>query len=170
MAKAGRKRKAVRRYPNGQPVHADPREVVVASRMRQFGFSKDRAKSGWAGYEIGRMALQGVFGPDHIAQKAIDAVEDYVQAMADYMRYKCPGQPMPKAMDYLAGRGIALTEEPSEAKIRRIVVRYNDALGKLAGASGLDKMVFHEVAFHDRKCAPHRVEAVENCVRLLMGR
>lgn len=174
MAKAGRKRKTVKRQPNGQPYRppADPREVVIGARLRQFGYSKEKATHPWAGYELGRMVLAGLFGPpqENDAHRAIAAAEQYVQIVADYMRHKCPGQPMPKAMDYLAGRGTSLTPDPSRSYVNRIVERYEAETKKLAQAGGIARMVFHDVVFHDRKCAPDRIEAVETCVRLLMGR
>lgn len=171
-SRAGRKRKTVKRYPSGQPVHTDPREVVLAARNRQFGYSKDKAKHPWAGYEFGRMVLAGMFGPidNDRAHAAIAAAQEYVEIVYDYMRHKCPGQPIPKAMDYLAGRGTSLTADPSASYIKRIVERYDASLAKLNRAGGLDKMIFHEVVLHDRPCARDRMEAVENCVRLLMAR
>lgn len=172
MSRAGRKRKLVKRQPNGQPYRppADAREVVIDARMRHFKVTKQRAVEQWAGYEFGRMAMKGLFGHPSDAQRAVDAVEEYVQAVADYMRVKAPQMPMPRAMDYMAGRGTSLSAGPSDAQVRRIVIRYEDAIAKLAPAGGIARMAFHDVVFHDRPCAPDRVIAVETCVRLLQGR
>lgn len=150
--------------------------MVVAARMRQFGYTKKRAREQWAGYEIGRMALAGHFGTDFEAEKVLSAVEGYVKATAAYLRLKSPLHPLPKAMDYLAGRGTSLASELSEKQVRAIEAAYeayvgnsDGVKGKLSDVNGLDRMIFHEVAFHDRTCGTERIQAVKNCVKALQG-
>lgn len=172
-SKEGRKRKiGVKRQPNGQPYRppADPREVVTIARMRQFRISKEYARKQWAGYEIGRLALRGVFGTDSEAQMAIDAVEHYVMTAAAYLRLKSPQYPLPKAMDYLAGRGASLDSDPSDRQVKAIADQYQAIHVKLGKASGLDRMIFHEIAFHDRTCRTDQIQAVKNCIGALLGR
>ncbi|MDI6026737.1 hypothetical protein QBK99_11100 [Corticibacterium sp. UT-5YL-CI-8] len=183
MAKAGRKRKqGVKRQPNGQASRSAPlmrekvKATVIDARMRQHGLKSDAADSQLAGYAIGRMALAGDFGRDW--QPAITAVEDYVMAVADYMRIKCPLEPMPKAMDYLAGKGTSLRPEPSLKTVDRIVRNYEAMTTLVASVDGLtpmekgrrfrERIMFHEAAFHDRLCGTEGKQAVISCVGRLM--
>ena len=169
--RAGRKRKMdVHRYPDGTVHrHEDVRNVVVEGRQRQYGFTKKRAREQWAGFEIGRMALAGHFGSDHEAQKVLDIVEDYVEAAVAYLRLKSPQYPLPKAMDYMAGRGASLNSEPSDRQVAAIVERYQTFIDRLAKVDGLDRIIFHDVAFHDRSCRTDRIHAVKDCVLALRG-
>lgn len=175
MAKPGRKRKAgIKRYPNGQPHKGtldeqkdNAKATVLGARVRIYGLSKLDADTDLAGYEIGRMALAGMFGRDD-RQRALSAVSSYCEAIANYMRIKVPTMPIPKAMDYLAGRGLSLREEPSLKSVDRIVKRYDEMKDALAPASGIERMHFHEVAFHDRSCGTDAQQSVIRCVKLLM--
>lgn len=169
MAKAGRKRKqSIRRQPNGQPYRGNdekPVDTVVAVRMRMYGLTKQNAGTELAGYEIGRMALRGVFGAEY--QPAVDAVYEYVTAAADYLRIKSPMHPIPKAMDYLAGRGASLAPEPSLKSVQRIEEKYDRLLAKLNRADPQDRIIFHEIAFHDRNHGMRGENAVKSCVEAL---
>lgn len=173
MARAGRKRKqGVKRQPNGQPSRSVYREeeaaltTVVEARMRLYGISKERAKLDLAGYEIGRMALAGVFGDNPAPY--IAAVQEYVTATADYMRIKNPQQPFPRAMDYLAGRGASLKAEPALKTVDRIERRYEQLHARLRRADANDRIRFHEVAFHDRMCGVDWQQSVVRCIEWLM--
>lgn len=174
MAKAGRKRKRGRRQPNGQLARSTPAirenvlQTVVEARMRIYGLTAAQARSELAGYEIGRMALRGDFGQDY--QPYIDAVYDYVMATSDYMRIKCPQQPMPRAIDYLAGRGATLRAEPSLKTVDRIVERYERKLALLEPVDSHARMVFHQIAFFDRSCETEHKHLVISCADALMGR
>jgi hypothetical protein len=177
-SRAGRKRKTgIKRQPNGQPYRppVDEREVAVDARMRQHGLSKDEATQVLAGYAIGRMALYGHFGAHY--QPAIDAVDAYVNAVADYMRIKHPQMPFPKAMDYLAGKGSSLRPEPSLKTVEKIEKRYafyvgQEANGRMTGilyrADAPDRMRFHEAAFYDNVRDEKSMEAVKRCVKVLL--
>lgn len=174
MARAGRKRKSGKRQPNGQLARSiasqrdDTMETVIEARMRQYGMTRAQARSQLAGYEVGRMALRGDLGQD--CQPYLDAVYAYVMATADYMRIKCPQMPLPKAMDYLAGRGASLMPEPSLKTVDRIVKRYEDMAQKLRSANPAERIVFHEVAYHDRNHGDDGKRAIVNCAERLMSR
>jgi len=169
MAKAGRKRKiGVKRYPNGRP-YQEPENIkatCIDARVRQFGISKAMADTELAGYAIGRMALAGEFGADYTP--AITAVYEYVTATADYMRIKWPMQPMPKAMDYMAGRGSSLAPEPSLKSVERIEKRFEGMQAKLAPLRSNYRMYFHDAAYHDRLSDEFAREAVKVCISRLM--
>ena len=172
--RAGRKRKAsIKRQPNGQParvtavIRENTKETVIGARVRQYGLSAANADTELAGYAIGRMALAGHFGKEY--QPSLDAVLDYVTATADYMRMKWPSAPMPKAMDYMAGRGTSLNPEPSLKTVERIERRYWDLSVRLGNASAESRMWFHEAAFHDRLCGERAEQSVIICVKVLMG-
>ena len=170
--RTGRKRKVVaRRQPNGQPYRPpdDPRDVVMDARMRQFRMSKERAKEQWAGYEIGRLAMAGVFGNGDETRKALDTVESYVTTTTTFLRLKSPQYPLPRAMDYMAGRGASLNSDPSDRQVQAVADQYQAMIGKLMKVDGLDRIVFHDVAFHDRTCGTDRIQAVKNCVAALRG-
>lgn len=171
MAKAGRKRKqGIKREPNGQASRTateKPRDTVLGVRMRMYGISRQRAESNLAGFEIGRMALRGDFGKDY--QPSLNAVEEYVNAAADYFRIKCPLQQMPKAMDYMAGRGLSTRSEPSLKTVQKIEQRYDDVATRLAKADPAARIIFHEIAFHDRSHGERGVQAVNHCVKALRG-
>ena len=171
MGKAGRKRKiGAKRYPDGTVHrHEDVRCVVVGARQRQYGYGKKRALEPWAGFEIGRLALAGHFGSDHEAQKVLDIVKDYVEAATAYLRLKSPQYPLPKAMDYMSGRGASLNSDPSNRQVQAVVDRYQALVDRLAKVDGLDRIAFHEVAFHDRSCGANRIQAVKDCVLALRG-
>lgn len=143
--------------------------------MRQHGLSKDDATQVLAGYAIGRMALYGHFGAHY--QPAVDAVDAYVNAVADYMRIKHPQMPFPKAMDYLAGKGSSLRPEPSLKTVEKIEKRYayyvgQEPNGRMTGilykADGIDVMNFHNAAFHDNIQSHEAVESVKRCVKVLL--
>ena len=172
--RAGRKRRiGIKRQPNGQPARDNSeqketaRAVAVEARMRLYSMPKHLAETELAGYAIGRMALNGSFGRDY--QPYLDAVYDYVCATADYMRIKCPQQQMPKAMNYLAGRGSSLAPEPSLRAVDRIEARYDHLLQKLQSAAGMDRVWFHEAAFHDRLNGERGEKAVIACAVALMA-
>lgn len=168
-SRAGRKRKAgIKRQPNGQP-YREPENIkatCIDARVRQFGLSKELADTELAGYAIGRMALAGEFGADYTP--AITAVYEYVTATADYMRIKWPMQSMPKAMDYMAGRGSSLAPEPSLKSVERIEKRFTDMQAKLAPLRSNYRMYFHEAAYHDRLGDDFAKEAVRVCIGRLM--
>lgn len=172
--RAGRKRKTgIKRQPNGQPsrvtavIRENTKETVIGARIRQYGLSAANADTELAGYAIGRMALAGHFGKDY--QPSLDVVLDYVSATADYMRIKWPSSSMPKAMDYMAGRGTSLAAEPSLKTVERIERRYWDLSAKLSAASAESRMWFHEAAFHDRLCGERAEQSVVICVKVLMS-
>ena len=172
--RAGRKRKlGITRQKNGQPsrvtaiIRENTKETVIGARMRQYGLSAANADTELAGYAIGRMALAGHFGRDY--QPSLDTILDYVTAVADYMRIKWPSAPMPKAMDYMAGRGTSLAAEPSLKTVERIERRYWDLSRKLEKADAEYRMWFHEAAFHDRLCGERAEQAVIICVKVLRG-
>lgn len=172
--RAGRKRRiGIQRQPNGQPArdtneqHESSRAVAVEARMRQYNMPKHMAETELAGYAIGRMALAGSFGRNY--QPSLDAVYDYVCATAEYMRIKCPQHPLPQAMNYLAGRGSSLAPEPSLRAVDRIEARYEHLLKKLALAPAMDRIWFHEAAFHDRLNGERGERAVIVCASLLMA-
>lgn len=171
MAKAGRKRKhGVRREPNGQASRIGMDEkvkaTVIMARVRQYGLHAKDADTDLAGYAIGRMALAGVFGAHR--QPALDAVKNYVEATADFMRLKWPNWPIPKAMDFLAGKGTSLAREPSLKVVDRVEKRYEALFRKLQRADGIDRMFFHEAAFHDKDYGEKSKDAVKACVDVLM--
>ena len=172
--RAGRKRKlGIKRQPNDQPeritaiVRENTKETVIGARMRHYGLSAANADTELAGYAIGRMALAGHFGKDY--QPSLDVILDYVTAVAEYMRIKWPSHPMPKAMDYIAGRGTSLKAEPSLKTVERIERRYWDLSKKLENAASEHRMWFHEAAFHDRLCGQPAEESVIICVKVLQG-
>ncbi len=172
MARRGRKRKPGPRYPSGALVRAeireDVRETVIETRMRQFGYSRERAKNDLAGFAIGRMALEGWFGASWL--DALTAVQHYCEATADYMRLKCPQQPIPKAMDYLAGRGTSLAPEPSLKVVDRVEKRYLGMRNKLVnGVDGVARIRFHEAAYFDRVGGDECKADVVACVQVLMA-
>jgi hypothetical protein len=172
--RAGRKRKlGIARQKNGQPsrvtavIRENTKETVIGARIRQYGLTAANADTELAGYAIGRMALAGRFGVDY--QPSLDVILDYVTAAADYMRIKWPSASMPKAMDYMAGRGTSLNPEPSLKTVERIERRYWDLSRKMEKADAEYRMWFHEAAFHDRLCGEHAEEAVIICVKVLQG-
>lgn len=172
--RAGRKRKAgVKRQPNGQPsrvtaiMRDNAKETVIGARIRQYGLSAANADTELAGYAIGRMALAGHFGKDY--QPSLDAIHDYVTKTANYMRIKWPSAPMPKAMDYMAGRGASLMPEPSLETVERIERKYWEVSAKLGNADAECRMWFHEAAFHDRLCGERAERCVIICVKVLLG-
>jgi hypothetical protein len=171
VAKPGRKPKHRPRTKSGSPQRSPLREakerksVVVAARMRHYSLPEAKAEEHLAGYVIGRMALAGLFGRDYSA--ALTAVTEYVEATAAYMRYKSPMMPMPKAMDYLAGKGASTAEEPSAKRIAGIVRRYEQIHSKLLDMDAQDRMIFHHAAFHDIEPQEHWRPAIVRCVEKL---
>lgn len=171
MAKAGRKRKAgIKRQPNGQPARIGmedkAKSTVIAARMRLYVLTQKQADSDLAGYVIGRMVINGVFGRDW--SRSVEAVKDYCEATADFMRIKWPNWPIPKAMDYLAGKGTSLSGDPSLKLVSRVEKRYEGLIRKLDRADGIDRMYFHEAAFHDREYGEKSEIAVKACVDILL--
>lgn len=172
--RAGRPKVAdVVREPNGRAQRSSARmaeqarATVIDARMRLLGLSKKDAEDPLGGYAIGRMALAGDLGRDY--QPAIAAVQNYVEAVAAFMRLKHPQMPMPKAMDYLGGRGASLGDDPSPEAIERIENRYYRFTDRLGRVDGISRMAFHRAAFHDDNSAPNTREAVKTCVAVLLG-
>ena len=170
----GRKeRLGIKRQPDGRPAQMSERQrqedtmsVAVHARVRVHKIKPKDAVDQLAGYAIGRMALKGHFGPTRDDyQDALNAVEDYVRAVADFMRIKYPMMPMPRAMDYLAGRGMSLKSPPSLQLVDRIERSYEAMIGRLDGTSGIDRMYFHDAAFHDMD--PKTDEAIAGIVRIV---
>lgn len=171
MAKAGRKRKqGIKRQPNGQPsrvgMEDKAKATVIGARMRLYVLTPKQADTDLAGYVVGRMVLGGVFGRDWT--RSVDAVKDYCEATADFMRLKWPNWPIPKAMDYLAGKGSSLAGDPSFKLVDRVEKRYEALIRKLDRADGVDRMYFHEAAFHDRSYGEKSDLAVKSCVDCLL--
>lgn len=170
------KLEGIPRQPNGQPARSRARmreaarATVTAARMRQYGLTKEQAGSDLAGFAIGRMAISGAFGKDY--RPALDAIQEYVLAVSEYMRLKFPTMPHPKAMDYLAGRGHSLTTEPSTRRVEYVEKRYDHYCGKegvLTRVDGLSRMAFHNTAFHDQIPSLEAQKGVKVCVDALLG-
>lgn len=172
--RAGRKRvQGVEREPNGRAkrnpteVQEAARETVTMDRMKRYGLTRPEAQTSLAGYAIGRMALKGELGDDW--KERLDAIESYVEATADFLRIKYPMHPMPKAMDYIVGKGQSLKPEPSLKLVNKIVGRYERLYAILCQANGIERMHFHNAAFDDRLNSEEAKKAVRYCAELLMA-
>lgn len=161
----GRIRKQGAREANGQlqrPSVAEIRHSTVEARMRQHGLTLVQAGDRLAGYEIGRLYLRG-----KIDLVDVEVCDDYVQTVARFMVLTNPNHPFPKAMDYLATKGIG--GEPSSDQITTARKRYAEWLEPLTGPSSAvipHVMAFHEVAFYDHP-ALDRLEQIKHCIAAL---
>lgn len=161
----GRIRKPGPRESNGKPQRptvAEIRASTIQARMRQHGLTLAQAGERLAGYEIGRLYLRG-----QIDLVDVEVCDDYVQTVARFMALTNPQHPFPKAMDYLAAKGIG--GEASADQIATARKRYADWLEPLTGLNSMvlpHVMAFHDVAFYDRP-ALGRIEHVRLCIAAL---
>jgi len=149
----GRPSKLVQRYPSGQPVHSariqrgetevQIMSTVVEYRSRMVG-EKD-ARSPYAGYELGRLALAGVVTP-----RRHRAGYDYARLVDDYQRAMGYPSPFPQGMDIGAARGATLTTEPDSARLKRVSNQYMRALTALSEAGKQATREVREVCVFDR--------------------
>lgn len=158
----GRIKKAGAREPNGQlqrPSVSEIRASTVQARMRQHNLTLVQAGDRLAGYEIGRMYLR-----NQIDLVDVEVCDDYVQTVARFMSLTNPQHPFPKAMDYLAAKGIG--GEPSQEQIDRTRKSYAEWIEPLNGCDGSARMTFHGVVFYDNPAAGN-VERVKHCIAAL---
>ena len=127
--------------------------------MRQHGLTLVQAGDRLAGYEIGRLYLRG-----KIDLVDVEVCDDYVQTVARFMSLTNPQHPFPKAMDYLAAKGIG--GEPSADQINRTRKAYSEWVAPLEQCESAARMTFHGVVFYDHS-AIGNVEQVKHCIAAL---
>lgn len=157
----GRPRKSGKREPAGQPQRPSVSEIrssTVEARMRMHGLTLVQAGERLAGYEIGRLYLRG-----QIDLVDVEVCDDYVQTVARFMALTNPQHPFPKAMDYLAAKGIG--GEPSQENIDRTRKQYADWIEPLERCDSRARMIFHGVVFYDN--ATVDIECVKHCIAAL---
>lgn len=158
----GRIRKQGAREPNGQlqrPSVAEIRHATIEARMRQHGLTLAQAGDRLAGYELGRLYLRR-----QIDLVDVEVCDDYVQTVARFLALTNPQHPFPKAMDYLAAKGIG--GEPSHEQIDRTRKRYLEWVAPLNECDSLARMMFHGVVFYDNPAAG-KIEQVKHCIAAL---
>lgn len=136
MGKAGRKRKAGKRHPNGQLVRAKPkqrerdaRRTALDARVRVHGVSAAEASDQKAGYVLGRLELAG-----HITAEQHDTGLRWIEIVLDFSRAHEIPMRTPRAVDLNAVKGQALSGDLSAASRKRIRDRYDDGFAALTGA------------------------------------
>jgi hypothetical protein len=137
---------------------AETRASTIEARMRMHGLTLVQAGERLAGYEIGRLYLR-----KQIDLVDVEVCDDYVQIVARFMALTCPQHPFPRAMDYLAAKGIG--GEPDQKSIDRARKLYVDWVEPLNRCDSRARMIFHGVVFYDHSTVD--VEAVKHCIAAL---
>lgn len=158
----GRTRKVGPREPNGNPQRptvAEIRSGNITARMAKHNLTLVQAGDRLAGYEVGRMYLR-----KEIDLVDVEICDDYVQTVARFMSLTNPQHPFPRAMDYLAAKGLG--GEPSQDQIDRTRRSYAEWVQPLENCESSARMTFHGVVFYDNPAAGN-VERVKHCIAAL---
>lgn len=140
MARAGRKRKLVRRHPNGQPFvsvakqEEETKSVALEARVRVYGVTKEAAvkdmkSTTWLG---------AMLATKEISETQYAAANRLIELKRDYDRCFPPSQDVPEAgiLDRVRGRSVNERSEDEEAaEDRRIRKQWDEAIGALNEAS-----------------------------------
>lgn len=118
--------------------------TVVAYRSKMVASGHEKRSE--AGYELGRMFLEGV-----VSRRRHEAGKEFAKLRADYLSAIDAPAEHPRGVDLGAARGLSLVNEPSPERLRKVANQWMQSITALSGAGRAAMWEVEGVCLFDRK-------------------